>query len=377
MEISDINEENRLQSLDLFRGIAIAGMIIVNNQGDWSHVYAAFRHAAWHGWHGADTVFPLFLFAVGASIYVSFTREAGESASRHQIFLKALWRTVVLFALGLFLNIFPFFDFSTMRIPGVLQRIGLSYFFASLLVLFTGQKTRIAVTLFLLILYGALLMCVTPYGIGRGSLEPCCNLPGYVDRAVLAGHTYEQAPVPGFDPEGILTTIPSIASALIGAYAASLLHPGVQGKRNMRMALLIGAAAVLAGLALNSVIPINKNLWTPSYCLFMGGLAMILYAFCHYLCDRRRRGHAFIPLTVLGRNAIAAYLLSSLTGKALVSIKITSCGAELSLKTVIFQTAFAPWLEPAAASLLYSLCFLLIWMGAMYLLYRKRIFIKI
>jgi predicted acyltransferase len=374
---SAINEEKRLQSLDLFRGIAIAGMIIVNNQGDWSHVYPAFRHAAWHGWYGADIVFPFFLFAVGASIFSSFMRGAGEGASRRLIFFKVLRRTVILIALGLFLNLFPVFDISTVRIPGVLQRIGLSYFFAAVLVLFTGRKTQMAATLFLLVLYGSLLMCVTPSGIGRGSLEPCCNLPGYVDSLLLTGHTYELAPFPGFDPEGILSTIPSIASAMIGVFAASLLHAGIQGKRNIWITPLAGAAAVLAGLGLNTFMPINKNLWTPSYCLFMGGLAMILFSLCYCLCDRKRCSRALAPFTVLGRNAIAAYLLSSITGKVLLSFRVTSGGTAVPLKTIIFQYAFAPWFEPAAASFLYSLCFLLIWMGVMYLLYRKQIFITI
>ena len=372
-----INGEKHLQSLDVFRGIAIAGMIIVNNQGDWSHVYPAFRHAAWHGWYGADIVFPLFLFAVGASIFFSFMRGSGDCASRNAIFFKVLRRTVILIALGLFLNLFPFFDFSTVRIPGVLQRIGLSYFFAAVLVLFTGPKTQKAVTLFLLVLYGALLMCVTPSGIGRGSLEPCCNLPGYVDSLLLPGHTYELAPVPGFDPEGILSTIPSIASALIGVFAASLVHAAIQGKRNIWIAPGAGAAAVLAGLALNAVLPINKNLWTPSYCLFMGGLAIILFSLCSYLCDRKRYRRAFLPFTILGRNAIAAYLLSSLAGKALLSINMTRGETAVPLKTIIFQSVFAPWFEPAAASLLYAVSFLLIWLGVMYLLYRKGVFIKI
>jgi len=372
-----INGEERFQSLDVFRGIAIAGMIIVNNQGDWSHVYPAFRHAAWHGWFGADIVFPLFLFAVGASIFFSFTRSTGAGASRNVIFLKVLRRTVILIALGLFLNLFPFFDFSTMRIPGVLQRIGLCYFFAAVLVLFTGPKTRMAVMLVLLVLYGALLLFVTPTGIGRGSLEPCCNLPGYVDSVVFPGHTYELAPVPGFDPEGILSTIPSIAGTMIGVFAASLLHAGIQGNRNMWMTSIAGAAAALAGAALNTVIPINKNLWTPSYCLFMGGLAMILYSLCCYFCDGKRYCRAVMPFTILGRNAIAAYLLSSIAGKAMISFNITTDNTAIPLKTIIYQSVFAPWFEPAAASLLYALCFLLVWLGASYLLHRKRILIKI
>jgi predicted acyltransferase len=372
-----IIDDIRLLSLDVFRGIAIAGMIMVNNQGDWSHVYPAFRHAAWHGWYGADIVFPFFLFAVGASLFFSFTRIISGGAPRNIIFPRVVRRTIILIALGLFLNIFPFFDFSTMRIPGVLQRIGLCYFFAAVLVLYSGPKTRMAVTLFLLILYGTLLMWITPSGYGRGSLEPCCNLPGFIDSVVFSGHTYGQAPVPGFDPEGLLTTIPSIASTMIGVFAASLLHDGIQGTMKKWLIPGAGAAMVVAGLALNIIIPINKNLWTPSYCLFMGGLATLVFALCHYLCDSKKFHRAFIPFIILGRNAIAAYLLSSMAGKAMISINITTHVTTIPLKTIIFQSVFMPWFEPAAASILYAVLFLLIWLGVMYLLYRKQIFISI
>jgi predicted acyltransferase len=372
-----INDDKRLLSLDVFRGIAIAGMIIVNNQGDWGNVYPAFRHAAWHGWYGADIVFPFFLFAVGASLFFTFTHIVSSGAPRNVIFQRVIRRTIILIALGLLLNLFPFFDFSTMRIPGVLQRIGLCYFFAAVLVLHTGPKTRMAVTLFLLILYSALLMCVTQSGFGRGSLEPCCNLPGFIDSVVFPGHTYGQAPVPGFDPEGLLTTIPSIASTMIGVFAASMLHDSIQGTMKKWLIPGAGAALIVAGLALNTIIPINKNLWTPSYCLFMGGLAILVFALCHYLCDNKRYRHAFIPFIILGRNAIAAYLLSSIMGKAIISISIAIGNTAVPLKTIIVQSLFTSWLEPAAASLLYALCFLLIWIFVMYLLYRKQIFISI
>jgi predicted acyltransferase len=372
-----INNENRLLSLDAFRGIAIAGMIIVNNQGDWGHVYPAFRHAAWHGWYGADIVFPFFLFAVGASLFFSLARIVRAGAPRKEIFLKVVRRTVILVALGLFLNLFPFYDFVTMRIPGVLQRIGLCYFFSAVFLLFAGPKTRVAVTLFLLVLYGALLMWVTPSGYGRGSFEPCCNLPGFIDSIVFSGHTYDQAPVPGFDPEGLLSTLPSVASAMIGVFAASLMHTAIQGSMKIWLIPAAGTAMAVAGIALNTIIPINKNLWTPSYCLFMGGLAVTVFALCHYLCDVKRFRFACMPFMILGKNAIAAYLLSSIAGKAMISFNIMTGGIAIPLKAIIFQSVFAPWFEPAAASLLYAVTFLLIWLGIMYVLYRNRIFISL
>jgi predicted acyltransferase len=367
------SEKNRLISLDIFRGIAIAGMILVNNQGDWSHVYPALRHAAWHGWSGADVVFPFFLFALGASLHFAFTDRLRAGEHRKRMITVVFRRAAILILLGLFLNLFPDFDPGSVRIPGVLQRIGLCYCSAALIFLYAGQRSRIVIASLLLIIYCALITLVTPHGIGHGSLEPCCNLPGYVDSVVFAGHTYEHAQAPGFDPEGLLSTIPSIVSTLIGMFAAGLM--GSAPKK--WVAAAGGAAMSLSGLALDFVIPINKNLWTPSYTLFMGGLATIVFTLLHYLFDAGKRRRPAMPFIVLGRNAITVYILSSLAGKGMVFFTTGADGGPVPLKTFIHRGLFASWLDPYAASLCYAAAFLLFWTGIMYILYRKKIFISV
>ncbi len=368
-------EKKRLVSLDVFRGFTIAAMVLVNNQGDWGHVYPALRHAAWHGWLGADIVFPFFLFALGASLFfpLSSARAAGTPGT--VLVPRVLRRTLLLIALGLFLNLFPLFDPGSVRIPGVLQRIGLCYCFAAVLALYAKPGAWPIVTALLLALYTALLLLVTPPGFGRGSLEPCCNLPGFIDGALLAGHTYEHAAAPGFDPEGLLTTIPAVASAMIGAWAASLIRPA--GGASAAKLMIAGAVMAAAGLALDSAVPINKNLWTPSYCLFMGGLGTMVFALCHYLFDIRGLRISAVPFLVLGRNAIALYVLSSLAGKAMATIPVPHGTGTATLKAIIFNAVFAPHFTPEAASALYAASFLLFWLGALYLPYRKNIFISI
>ncbi len=372
-----IGDDNRLVSLDLFRGITIAVMILVNNQGNWSAVYPAFRHAAWHGWLGADIVFPFFLFVVGASIHLSCSSFLKAGTARKSLLIKVARRSAILIALGLFLNLFPFFNFETVRIPGVLQRIGLCYFFASIFYLYTGKQWWICITIGLIIIYGALLLWFSPAGFGRASLEPCCNLPGFVDGALFPGHTYEHAPAPGFDPEGLLSTIPAIATTMIGVFAAILLQAASEEKATRWIVPCAGILLTAAGLALDRIIPINKNLWTTSYVIFMGGLAILILFISHYFCDIRRYCLPAMPFLVLGRNAILVYLLSSLAGKAMISFHVTVPGTPMTVKNFIFIHAVAPWFEPAAASLFYAAVFLLFWWVIMFLLYRKKIFISL
>ena len=362
----------RLISLDVFRGLTIAGMILVNNQGDWSCVYPALAHASWHGCLGADFVFPFFLFALGASLCFAVTAQVEAGTPRRRILLSVIWRSAVLVLLGLLLNLFPSFDFGSLRIPGVLQRIGLCYCIASLLFLYAGRRAQVIVTVALPLVYGLLLQFVTPDGFGRGSLEPCCNLPGYIDGLLFPGHTYEHAPVPGFDPEGLLSTLPAVASAMIGVLAASWMRYGAR-----RALPLAGVIMAAAGLVLSPVMPINKSLWTPTYVLLTGGAAIVLFRACGFLFDRGRFGRAAIPFLVLGRNAITVYLLSSMAGKAMVSIFATSGGERLSVKALLFRTLFEPLAPPCAASFLYAAAFLLVWAGIMYIFYRKRIFISV
>lgn len=375
--IHDDSGHSRLISLDLFRGVTIAAMIVVNNQGDWSAVYTPFRHAPWHGWLGADLVFPFFLFAAGASIQLSLSAHIQKGTQRSSLLAKIARRTLILVALGLFLNLFPFFNFATVRIPGVLQRIGLCYFFSSLIYLYAGKRLRAGIPIMLLICYAGLLVGVTPHGFGHGSLDPCCTLPGYLDGSLFPGHTYEHAPAPGFDPEGLLSTIPAIASTMIGVAAASMARASMDGTMKRWIMPAAGCAAAAAGAVMDGIIPVNKNLWTPSYVLLTGGLAVLLYSAFHYVCDIRSWRRPAEPFLVLGKNAIVVYVLSSMAGKAMISFSVAGQEGPTKIKNYIFNHAVAPWFEPAAASLLYATAFLLFWWLIMYILYRKKIFISL
>ncbi|HOD15033.1 MAG TPA: heparan-alpha-glucosaminide N-acetyltransferase domain-containing protein [Spirochaetota bacterium] len=372
--MDNITGGKRIISLDVFRGFTIAGMILVNNQGDWSCVYPAFAHAPWHGWLGADFVFPFFLFILGASLYFSLTVRMEAGVERPRLAMGILRRSAVIVILGLLLNLVPSFDLASVRIPGVLQRIGLCYCFASLLFLYAGRRAQVTITLAVLALYTFLLLFITPQGPGSGSLEPCCNLPGFIDGMLFPGHTYEHAPVPGFDPEGLLSTLPAIASAMTGVFAAAWLRPGSRARQALPLA---GIVMTAAGLALDPLLPINKNLWTPAYVLFTGGAAMVLLYFTGLLFDGGRFGRAAVPFLVFGRNAIAVYLLSSIAGRVMVSLSITVNGAGKSVKALIYESLFAPLAPPCAASLLYAAAFTLVWLGIMYLPYRKKLFISI
>ena len=364
----------RLVSLDVFRGLTMAGMILVNNQGDWSCVYPALAHASWNGCLGADFVFPFFLFVLGASLNCALSARMKAGVSRSRLLFPIIRRSAILILLGLFLNLLFTFDFATVRIPGVLQRIGLCYCFASLLFLYTGRRAQVLITIALPAIYGCLIAFVTPQGPGQGSLEPCCNLPGYIDGMLFPGHTFKHAPAPGFDPEGLLTTLPAIASVMIGVFAASRIRAG---SRPSPLLPLAGIAMAAAGLALDPLMPINKSLWTPAYVLYTGGAAIVLLYFAGLLFDSGRHARAAVPFLVFGRNAIAVYLLSSMAGMATITISITSSGASRSVKELIYESLFAPLASPCAASFLYSAAFMLVWLGIMYIPYRRRIFIAI
>ena len=293
----------RLSSLDAFRGATVAAMLLVNNPGSWSHVYPPLRHAAWHGWTFTDLIFPCFLWIVGLSMALSFARRAdsvsevagargnkspqcGRGLARH-IFTRA----AILFGLGLFLAAFPFgllgdtFSLGTLRIPGVLQRIALCFLIASPFVLYGSWRGQVLAALGLLAAYAALLLAVPVPGYGPGVLEPIGNLPGWIDARLLAGHTWSGAPAPGFDPEGVLSTLPAIASTLLGAAAAPLLRLPVSPARRAGAFMVGGIGLVAAALVVAKLIPINKNLWTPSFTLLMAGWSSLFYGIFYGLIE--------------------------------------------------------------------------------------------
>jgi predicted acyltransferase len=360
----------RLESVDAMRGATIAGMIVVNNPGTWSAVYAPLRHAEWHGWTYTDTIFPFFLFLVGVSMALSFgTRRHGESGGdRSALVRKTVIRAAILVALGLLLNLVGFlaFDRENYRIPGVLQRIGLCVLAGGLVYLAAGARGAAWTAAGLLLVYGALL--------ASSPLDPEGSLPSRLDRAVFGAHTWS----PAFDPEGLLSTLGAIATTLLGTLAGERLRAPLPMPRRLGELLAAGGAATLLGLAVGRLVPINKNLWTPSYVVLMAGLAAIVLAICVWLVDAAGARRIAAPFVWLGRNAIAAFTLSSLASTALIAIRVPGpAGKTRSLWTAIYRGAFDRFADPRLGSLLFALAYLAVWIAIFGLLYRKRIFVKI
>jgi predicted acyltransferase len=374
----------RLLSLDAFRGATIAGMLLVNNPGSWSDLYAPLEHAPWNGWTPTDMIFPFFLWIVGVAMTLSFARRVEQGADRGELFRHAMVRGVIIVAVGLFLVMFPFgllpahnFSFAKMRFPGVLQRIGVCYLVASAIFLRTTWKGQVAWIVGLLFGYWALLKLVPVPGYGPGVLEPQGNLAWWIDSHVLAGHTWSGAPVPGFDPEGILSTIPAIATTLFGVLAGHLVRT-LRGPALSLRLVRDGIILLALGWGWSRVLPINKNLWTSSYAVFMAGWAMLLLGGFHWLIDVRGWKRWATPFVIYGSNALAMFVLAGLIGKLFYLIKWTGAGGKaVTLKGWIYEGAFVPLASPVNASLLFALAFVLLFFGFAWILWRKKWFLKI
>ena len=370
----------RLLSVDALRGLTVAAMVLVNNPGTWSAVYAPLQHAAWHGWTPTDMVFPFFLFVVGVSIPLALgpalERGAGGLA------LRVVRRAAVIFALGLLLHALPFFPLANLRIPGVLQRIAACYLLAGLLVLATrgGRAWRVQAIVAgaLLVGYWLLMTRVAAPGHVAGDLTPEGNLSGYVDRVLLGTrHLWQATRV--YDPEGILSTLPATATTLLGVLAGHWLRAGQASARSQ--ARIVGGLALggLAAAALGWVwgfsFPVNKPLWTSSYALLMAGLAALALAACHWAIEvRGRRGWAG-PFAVLGVHALTLFFLSSMTAKLLFIVRVGAGGPRL--QTWLFEHAFAPWAAPVNASLAYALGYVLLWWALMWALDRSGLRLRV
>jgi predicted acyltransferase len=367
----------RLLSLDVFRGMTVAGMTLVNNPGTWGAIYSPLEHAEWHGWTPTDLVFPFFLFIVGVSITLALSRRVESVGSKRDLYVKIVRRTALIFGLGLFLAGFPYFDLSTIRIPGVLQRIAVCYLCAALIFLHTDWRRQAYTAAGLLLGYWALMTLVPVPGYGPGDLgSKEWNLAAYVDRTVFGPHVWRQAKV--YDPEGLLSTLPAVATTLAGVLTGHLLRSRRNHLEKVAAMFVAGAACVVAGWAWNYWFPVNKALWTSSYVLFTAGLALQLLACCYWLIDLKGYRRWAFPFVVFGTNALALYFVSGLGARLLDLVKLTGAdGKPASLKAVIFQNLFAPWLAPANASLAFALCFVLVFLLLMWPLYRRGIFIKV
>lgn len=374
-----VEKSKRLVSLDAFRGITIAAMILVNNPGTWNAVYKPLQHAHWNGWTPTDLIFPFFLFIVGVAIVFAFSKRLTLGQTKKDLYLKIVRRTLILFGLGLFLNGFPFFNLSTIRIPGVLQRIAITYFFASIIYLNFDIKVIYCITFGILAVYWIIMKTIPVPGYGAGVLEPVGNLCWYIDSHIFRGHTWAGAPAPGFDPEGLLSTLPAISSVLFGILTGNYIKRKINEYEKVSSLFVWGFFAVIGGYIVSIWFPINKNLWTSSYVLLTTGMALIFLATCYWLIDIKGYKKWSVPFLIYGSNAITVYTLSGIIARMLIflfKVKLSD-GEVITLKAYLFRTLFASWLPPHQASLAYAIVYDLILLGFMTILYKKKIFIKV
>lgn len=365
----------RLVSLDAFRGLTMAFMILVNTPGDGRHTYWPLQHSDWHGWTPTDVVFPSFLWIVGVAITLSLGRRLARGDSRLDLFRKAAGRAAVLFALGVLVYVYPAFNLSTERIMGVLQRIAICYVAAAAIFLTTKVRGQIAWAVGLMTVYWLLMAFVPVPGFGAGRLDVDGNFAHYIDRIVLGAHNYGQTKT--WDPEGIVSTLPAIATCLLGVLAGHILALRRSlGERSLRLAAL-GVALLAAGLICNTWLPINKKLWTDSFTLFMGGLDFVLFAGLLWLVDGLGWRRAVKPLVIMGMNAIVIYLASEFLDEALGWIHWTTAAGRVSLRGWIYHNFFAGIASPYNASLAYALAYVFMLYLAAWFMYRRRWFVRV
>ncbi|MGI9068687.1 MAG: acyltransferase family protein [Pyrinomonadaceae bacterium] len=366
---------SRLVSLDVFRGITIAGMVLVNNPGTWSKIYWPLAHAEWNGWTPTDLVFPFFVFIVGVAIPLAFGRRMESGGSKQDLYWKIVKRTLIIFALGIFLAGFPYFQLSTIRIPGVLQRLAVCYLFASIIFLKTRVRTQVIITIALLMIYWLLMTRLHAPGFGTGDLSKEGSLASFIDRTIFGPHIWSQGKV--YDPEGILSTIPAIATALFGVLTGQWLRTDKTPYEKVAGMFVAGACCVVIGWCWNPFFPINKALWTSSYVFFTGGLALEFLAFLYWLVDIKKYQKWAKPFIVFGVNAIVLFVGTGVMARVMGLIKLPWGDKQISLQGWIFQKLFLSWATPVHASLAYAICFILLWLGLMWILYKRKIFIKV
>jgi predicted acyltransferase len=454
---------DRLVSLDVFRGMTIAGMVLVNNPGTWSAIYGPLKHAEWDGITPTDYIFPFFLFIVGVAIPIAFAKRIAAGVTRDTYF-KIFTRSATIFAVGLLISAIPFFNFAettipyalkilivlgyaaalffylwdkakialivaavtagvvtvfwlagstvvpynvgTMRIPGVLQRIAVCYLLVALIYLHTNWKQQAIISAALLLIYWLLMTLVPVPGCEVWTIDDkACNLAAWLDRTILTeAHIWRSAKV--FDPEGILSTIPAIVTTLSGVLAGTWLRaepPALAGGKTLTSGHADadsetrppthagGSAATAAGLffagtvclavgwSWSLVFPLNKSLWTSSYVVYTSGLALLTLGACYWLIDVKGNRRWAKPFVIFGVNALALFAFSGVMARLLGMIRVAGpeAGKDITLQQWIFGNLFLSWASPVNASLAYAICFIMFWLFLMWLLYRKRIYIKV
>jgi predicted acyltransferase len=382
----------RLESLDVFRGLTIAAMILVNDPGTWSAVYWPLAHAdelmtdhptgaypgKWwvdaNGWTPTDLVFPFFLFIIGVSMVLSLAARQARGDSRRELMKHVAWRSALILLIGWLLHLAPYFHFSRMRFPGVLPRIAVVYSCAGMITLWTARRGRIAWIAGLLVGYYAVMRFIPVPGCDPSAwMTQHCSLAGWLDRKLMLGHLYR----PDFDPEGLLSTFPSIATTLLGTLIGEFLRGPESISHKLRGLGLAGVVGVITGYVWHDAFPIYKPLWTSSYVLFTAGAGCLLLALCWWLIEMRGWRGWDRPFLWLGSNAILAYALSTFFAKAGYIIKVRDGAKMVGVQSWIYEHWFAPFAQPINASLAFALCFTGLLTLVAWGFYRKKIFLKV
>jgi len=396
----------RLLALDAFRGLTVAGMLLVNDPGSWGHIFPPLEHAAWNGWTPTDLIFPFFLFIVGITTSLSISARRARGDTDGDVVHQILRRGAIIIVLGLLVSWFPFFTWGSMagvadpsitdrirdrllhvRGPGILQRIGLVYIVVALIALRTSVRTQLICAAGILVGYWALLTLVPVPDSGKPGWavldQPPATLAAWIDRLMLdwsawgwGNHSW--ALTKTWDPEGPLSTVPAIATTLLGAVAGRW----IAGPRPLadRLAGLLsaGAIAAAAGCAWGWIFPINKNLWTSSFVLLTAGLGALTLGVCIWLIDGLGTRRWATPLVIFGVNPIVAFVGSDVMARLIYSVvTVPSATGPVPLETVIYRSGFASWLDPRIASLAFAISFVLLWLAVLTVLYKRHIFVKV
>lgn len=375
---------DRLEALDVFRGLTVAGMLLVNQPGDWGAIYPPLAHAAWHGWTPTDLIFPFFLFIVGVTTHFSLAGRQQRGDGEAAIIGQVTKRAAVIVACGLLLASFPWWPIERitgMRFPGVLQRIGVAYFFGALLTMRGSIQRQVVIVVCLLYGYWIAITVLPVPGTGAmGQLvldDPSASLAAWLDRAVFGRHLWRSSVT--WDPEGLLSTVPAIGTVILGVFAGRWIASGRPILERLVGLFGAGALATVAGLMWNWSFPINKNLWTSSYVLFTAGVAATTLATCLWLIDVVGVRWWTKPFTWFGRNPLLAFVGTGLMSRLIYSlIRVPNGdGTSSPLQRVIYEAAYSSWLSPRNASLFFALSYVTLWGVILWQLDRRRFYWKV
>jgi predicted acyltransferase len=391
----------RLLSLDVFRGLTIAGMLLVNDPGTWSAIFPPLEHAEWHGWTPTDLIFPFFLFIVGITTHLSLSARRARGDDDSAIVKQILRRGIIIYLLGFAMALFPFYQWGTIdtmpnasawdrivyrmehvRILGVLARIGIVYICAGLLTLRTTLRQQIVIIAALLFGYWfAMTLIPVPGENEIGALllhTKDRNLAAHLDRVIL-GMNHIWVGGVTFDPEGVLSTFPAIATAMLGVIAGRWIAQRDKPLLERITGLFaVGSLGMMVGLMWNWSFPINKSLWTSSYVIFTAGMACVALATIMWIVDYANVKWWTKPFVVFGVNPIVAFVGSGVMARLIYTLwHVNYHGASVSIQNATYQVAFASWLPPRVASLAFALSFVLLWYGILLVLYKRNIILKV